>query len=200
LVRRPPARNLSAKKSHIPGGQARSSQRLRSVSRRMLSAVPRVFRGVPFRALPQAFVILHNASLVPVSALVPSHNPIHRPSESHPALLRAGAEQPHHSSAAQCRIRSLAHHLIPSISSSSMHCRCHSRTVFSLLHLPSLPVWRPLLFHTPHSHRACACSLCLSVGISPLRFVGWPLIRTSRAVPVGSAHLSSNTVLADSVQ
>ena len=30
-----------------------------------------------------------------------------------------------------------------------MHCRCHSRTVFSLSHLPSSPVWRPPLSHTP---------------------------------------------------
>ena len=55
---------------------------------------------------------------------------------------------------------SLSHHLIPSISSSSMHCRCHSRTVFSLSHLHFTPVWRPPLSHTPHPRLACACSLC----------------------------------------
>ena len=35
----------------------------------------------------------------------------------------------------------------------------------------------------------------VSVGISPLRFVGWSLIRTSRAVLVSSAHLRSNISL-----
>ena len=96
--------------------------------RNLAAPVPR--RSSPFRSVPflHYSVAIHKRSSIAVSSLVHSHNPNHRSSESHPASLRADAEQLHHSSTAQCRIHFSRTAVLLSRCSLTSHCCTHRRT------------------------------------------------------------------------
>ena len=149
------------------------------------SKISAPFRGVPrVLRLPQlfrssSFHIHLLASTTPVVPLLFVFSALtiqtSEPRRAASAWPRADAEQHHHSSAAQCslRILSLAHHLIPSISSSLMHCRWHSRTVLSLSHTP-LPLRSGDLLSSPTSHSRRACALLF---VLKCRYQSTPLCR-----------------------
>ena len=145
-----------------------------------------VFRAVPFRATPQ-----HTSSSTSIDPLQsPLSSALTIPSVDPRRAIPARCAQTQ-SSVITPQQHSAGFILSPTTSSPpSPPLLCIAGVTFEpcphsltslLLRSGDLPSLTP---RTPR--RACACSLCLSVGISPLRLVGWVLIRTSRAVLVGT--------------